>query len=268
MPVEIAGLDPAELRQPAGGLTPGRRNPVAALPDAASVAVVSLPVPDLPASRCASVQQQERLARICATPNSLVAACRAGEGAGCADLADCHTEQWRRPESLRRAVALYRAGCDGQSARGCLQTGRLLARGQGVRKDLRAALRHFDRACQLGAAEGCAAAGTLRYLGKGAPADRDRAAHLFDRACKGGAGLGCLRLGVLYARGEDKALIGRDVSRALRLYERGCTLCDGQACLLAAQRLADEPTAVERSTAWRAEACRLGVAAACAPMAR
>ncbi len=140
-----------------------------------------------------------------------------------------------------------------------------MVRGQGVAKDMTGALRNFDLACKGGDAEGCAAAGTLRYLGKGGPQDRDKAAHLFDRACKGGAGMGCTRLGVMYGRGDKRALVGQDAGRALALYERGCKLCDGQACLLAARRLAKDPTATERAAMWRAEACRLGVAPACKP---
>ena len=234
---------------------PTRRAPEPPLPVAVTAAVAA--VPTLRPGRCGQRRHQDRLDDQCRAPQALVLGCRAGGGEGCTDLADCHRWRWRRPESAGQIKALYRAGCDRGSARGCLEVGRLLMRGRKVARDRAAALRHFERACRGGSAAGCAAAGTMRYVGVGTTRDVDGAAHLFDRACKDGAGAGCRRLGVLYARGEAAALIARLPGRALALYERGCELCDGASCRLAAQRLALDPNQAVLAQRHRAEELRL-----------
>lgn len=240
--------------------------------DAAPSALPAPPLPAAPTETAASafnpdtcpqaVQGRARVER-CRRLPELNAACRAGEATACGQVGDCHRE--RSPPALEMAIALYRHACERGDPNGCLQLGRMQAKGLGLPRDRPAAWRHLSRACQLDDAQGCAAAGLLRYLGAGVDRDEDEAATLLEKGCKGDSEMACLQLAILHARGAPKALIDQSDARALTLYRKACDLCSAKACYLAASRLQATPDAAREAARLRLKACALGHAPACAP---
>jgi uncharacterized protein len=176
--------------------------------------------------------------------------CNQGKAVWCRRLAFWHEEGLSVAKSDAVARDFYKRACDGGDVRGCGDLGRMMATGQGGKKDIEGATALLKRTCAgtaggLGAelrlsapsppvsasaaADGAVACGHLGmiYINDGQAADREVGARLLDQACAQGDGLACDRLGGFYAVGAKG--FAKDERRAADLLERACAL-GGYAC--------------------------------------
>lgn len=151
-----------------------------------------------------------------------------GKALWCRRLAFWHEEGLSVPKSDALARDFYKRACDGGDARACADLGRMLATGQGGKKDLDAAVAILKGACEQGG-EGTIACGHLGmiYLNDGKPDEHEAGARLLERACTQKDGLACDRLGGFYAVGAKG--FPKDERRAANLFELSCSY-GGFAC--------------------------------------
>lgn len=138
----------------------------------------------------------------------------------------------RKPEAQ---VAGYKAACDANCSEGCRLLGTMYAERRGVEGDYDAAKRSYQTACELGDGDGCAELGELTL-------ERTRnakdAAHHYSLGCELKSGRACANLAYLHKIGRGAEL---DPTKALELYERGCTLGASLGCSGAARMLELSP---------------------------
>jgi TPR repeat protein len=114
-------------------------------------------------------------------------ACDAGLARGCRGVG-LHA---RATGDLVTAVELVRGACDAGDPAACRAWGDMLARGEGVERDLEAAFAARRVGCTNGDGEACFEAGRQLHKGKGAAKDRDAAASMRERACGLGYAAAC-----------------------------------------------------------------------------
>jgi TPR repeat protein len=138
----------------------------------------------------------------------------------------------RKPEA---ELAAYRAACDAHCAEGCRLLGLMYASARGVDGDYEAAKQSYGNACELGDGDGCADLGDLALARAGSASD---AARHYTLGCELKSGLACAKLAYLHQVGRGVAL---DPTKALELYEQGCSLGGSPGCSGAARMLELSP---------------------------
>jgi TPR repeat protein len=138
----------------------------------------------------------------------------------------------QKPEA---ALAAYKAACDASCAEGCRLLGVMYAEGRGVAGNYDAAKQGYETACELGNGDGCADLGDFALE---RARNAKEAAHHYALGCELSSGLACAKLAYLYKIGRGAEL---DPSKALELYERGCSLGGSLGCSGAARMLELSP---------------------------
>jgi TPR repeat protein len=124
------------------------------------------------------------------------AACDAGDGKGCYQLAMSLLAN-KEKDTSKIATALAR-GCKADDAQSCLTSGNALASGfDGGTRDLPRAYAAFSKACAGGESAGCYSAGGFALTGTGTKQDSPLAERLFRKGCDGGNDDSCNGYGVL-----------------------------------------------------------------------
>ncbi|MCO4764206.1 MAG: sel1 repeat family protein [Myxococcales bacterium] len=129
------------------------------------------------------------------------------------------------------ALPLLVRACRGNEATACVQLAVLHEGGRvpGKAADPGRAAMLYQRACKTGHEDGCSGMALLLFLGKGVPAHPHKAARVWKTVCQAGHAVSCFNLAMAYRAGRGKAF----------------------------------PADAEAAKAWRLEACKLGLAAAC-----
>lgn len=141
----------------------------------------------------------------------------------CQSAADCLTQgrtarTGSRPDATK-ALRLFTRSCELGSGAGCLETGRLLRKGEGTLPDEARAQEYLSRgcdrgdtascqellsivkhACEQGNPSACVQAGRQLESGTGTPRDVSQASRFFEQACRGGATEGCRRYQMLQSQ--------------------------------------------------------------------
>ncbi|MBM4365203.1 MAG: sel1 repeat family protein [Deltaproteobacteria bacterium] len=119
----------------------------------------------------------------------------------------------------------------------------------------------FRRACDGGDGRGCSMLGLKHQWGRGLPQAPGLALAYFRLGCeRGDAHLGCFQYATMQVNAAPE---NPDAwAEAMPLFERSCSVGNGQACLAFA--LAAEGTDPEAAARARARACELGVVEGCA----
>lgn len=196
-------------------------------------------------------------------------ACHGHDADGCLFQARAYASGLGVPKSEERArsltgqaVSLHEQACQSSDRRACLRLFEILARGDGLTRDLSRAIGFAERACSLGEKAACLPAGRWYLTGEGGRRDASRAADLLERACEGkGSALGCCALATVYAAGSG---VVANPSQARSLFRKACSLGEGQACIASysgaseiSKRVSDALVAFSESCANRypAEGC-------------
>jgi uncharacterized protein len=162
-------------------------------------------------------------------------ACRGHEAEGCFAMSHAYslgsgvTKNTEMAASLMaKAVPLYEAQCQAGERRACTRLASIFAGGNGVARDLPRSRRFGERACLLGEQANCHAPGEGYLNGEnGTPRDVTRARKFLDRGCQGnGLAVSCCALATTFASGDDV-----DASKAAMLFEKACSLGQGDACI-------------------------------------
>ena len=162
--------------------------------------------------------------------------------------------------SLARAIELFAHACaEGDSA--ACENIEVLRVATGATDDLRRARDIFERGCREGALEACSNLASLLLSGHPENADVEQARDVLVRACNAKSAPACYNLAeLLRTRQEDT-----DGTRIKNLYEEACSGRIAMGCRRAAQRL--ETSDGKRAALFNQQACKLGIAAACADLA-
>ncbi|MCC6622393.1 MAG: sel1 repeat family protein [Deltaproteobacteria bacterium] len=185
-------------------------------------------------------------------------ACKAGEPAGCGDLARRRAEA-ERPVSDGTLAELERV-CGAGDHRACTWFLRFARRDRPLGPELaRRARPLVERACSGGHRDGCVELATLVE-----DDDAPRARRLLEEGCEARHGLSCAGLAWLHARG--RAGLADDPARVTALAKKACELGDGWGCYEVALREAGPGRAPDAKKV--ARACELGSGAACDAVAR
>jgi formylglycine-generating enzyme required for sulfatase activity len=156
---------------------------------------------------------------------ALEAACEAGCGRGCVDLAVMlHGARGgdgdvKRAEGLvEKHFAAAETACSAGSGPDCLAAGLVQAGGIGEAQDAAAAVRSFERGCEAGSGMACRELGLMWSEGRGVTKDEGRSVTPNDKACRAGLRDACERLGGLLAR----EVVGPRDGRRANLLEAAC----------------------------------------------
>jgi uncharacterized protein len=155
------------------------------------------------------------------------AACDAGTGDSCADLAEAAHHGRGMAQDLARARALYDKACAAKAEGACQELAVLLAKGEGGAVDATRAAALLAPECEAGSAYSCMYLGWMRASGQGLAKDPAAGAVLYAKACEGGNSDGCRLLGRLHA---DGAGVAKDEARAFALFEKACAAGDVSGC--------------------------------------
>ena len=136
-------------------------------------------------------------------------------------------------------LAAYKAACDANCAEGCRLLGLMYAERRGVAGDYEAAKQGYESSCELGDGDGCAELGDLTLERAG---NAKGAAHQYSLGCDLKSGVACAKLAYLYKIGRGAEL---DPTKALELYEHGCSLGGSLGCSGAARMLEQSPPDAE-----------------------
>jgi TPR repeat protein len=151
------------------------------------------------------------------------------------------------------AVPLYETACQSGDGSACTHLAGMFAKGDGVSADLPRSKRFAEQACLLGELGNCIGPGEAYLMGaNGAPRDLRRARVFLNHACQGGKGMavGCCALATTYASGDDV-----DESRASMLFEKACSLGQGEACIALYQARQEVSLEVRNALQVFAESC-------------
>lgn len=136
----------------------------------------SEPAPSEPAASAAPTLPPE-LAK-------LDAACTAGDGDACWDLAVAHHEGGAVPRDEAMQAKYFRAACERGHASACYNVGAMMFLGQlGQAIDKTAAIPHFERACKQDHPGACFNMGVIHLKGEGAPKNQAAGEAAMKRAC-------------------------------------------------------------------------------------
>lgn len=195
-------------------------------------------------------------------------ACEKGERSACVSLASVLLDEkggWQKPLNALRAVALLQDACTARHAPACELFARALLRGKGLETDRPRAVLLFQSACDAGQLSACAEVGLALINGAGVARDRERGIRLIEETCAKNGAAACRTRAELREKGLDGS--PADPAAGLQLLEQACELGDGLACEQLAKRFyrgtgvnVDQARAVklyERS-------CSLGWPSACA----
>ena len=147
-------------------------------------------------------------------------ACDGGSADGCDNLGRLYEHGWGVARDYARARSLYERACDGGSAIGCSNLGVLYENGLGIARDYSQAASLFKKACDGGSAYGCGNLGWMYQDGRAAAQDYAQAASLYQKACDGGDANSCGSLGYLYAKGLG---VTQDAARGRSLLQKSCS---------------------------------------------
>jgi TPR repeat protein len=126
-------------------------------------------------------------------------------------------------------AALFGNGAgEGSKEDRLVQQGLAFKRGEGVPKDDGRAVACFKAACDGGSQVGCGYFAGMLLMGRGVPAQPEHAVELLRSACKAGAQNACTRLGSVYLQGLGG--VARDTAKALSLLEKSCKAKDSFGC--------------------------------------
>jgi TPR repeat protein len=139
------------------------------------------------------------------------------------------------PIDLKKAVPLFRKGCDGGDPMGCLKLGQVYQVGAGVAEDHDKARELYKTGCDAGFAAACTGMSDLYALALGVKQDHAQSARYARLACNGGHALGCFALASMTAKGEG---VERDIKKAAGLFQRVCEGGQVVGCLVWGQLLA------------------------------
>jgi TPR repeat protein/tRNA A-37 threonylcarbamoyl transferase component Bud32 len=181
-------------------------------------------------------------------------ACAAGLPLAC--LATLSIDIPGVPRDEHADVAVLDRACELSEPLGCL--------GVGARHE---AARHYDKAvaayelaCALSLQKeyGCDSLALLYFAGTGVPLDPDRGWKLLEDSCAGAGGRACRLLGTRLRDGTGRPA---NAAEALRVFERGCSMLNGLACVAAAELLTDRKYGLTadpaRAAELRAKACTI-----------
>lgn len=153
------------------------------------------------------------------------------------------------------AARLYIQACELDARMGCTEGGYWLEnRGEDKR-----AVELYRRGCDAGRPQSCHNLGVAYAVGVGGAPDIEHAVVLYEHACKLGAAGACSDLGW---RVRDGVGAERDLARAEALLRRSCELGGVGGCDMLASLLRDTGRGAEASRYWT-KACHAGRATAC-----
>jgi TPR repeat protein len=187
-------------------------------------------------------------------------ACRGNEGNGCFALLLAYSTGSGVPKNteiaaslMTKAITLFEAACQSGERSACARLASIFGSGNGVTRDLPKSRSFAERACLLGEQGTCIGAGEAYLKGtNGAPRDLGRARDLLNRGCQWGTGgaFDCCALATTYASGNDV-----DESMAATLFEKACSLGQGEACITLYRGKQDVPREVRTALQVFAESC-------------
>jgi TPR repeat protein len=199
--------------------------------------------------------------------------CNAGDAGSCETLCMMY---YHGPERLTRqyeTMVFCTKGCDGDYPKACLYTGMVFRYGEGIfRNQLRAitliahSIGLYDRECHNGTVSSCIELGKLYQRGHASPDDFKRAAFYYTRACLKGHALSCDEAAQLFMREPEYRGKQKNPAKAVKLWEKGCTLgC--VPCCAKAGRAYDQGQGVPKKPKLAAEffgrACEAGDPRSC-----
>lgn len=150
------------------------------------------------------------------------------------------------PENKQTAVKYFLKACDLGIPDGCSTSGYLISRGEGnLLKDPQVAVGHLERACSMGHNDGCKWMLGMRSSAASPTADLGKAVAVALRGCDAGAAYAC-RWGsyVAFDGNEGKHPDRINIVTAAKFAEKGCTLNDRGACIIAERIFADPNSAL------------------------
>lgn len=157
------------------------------------------------------------------------AACKAGNGTGCFELAVMYRDGEGVERNLGRMRQLYEVACTAQDGRGCFNLANAYGKGEGVTQDQPRAATYLQRGCDIKYMPACANLGYVYKKGEGVAKDMDRAVALFTQACDNGAGPACFSLSALYDAHEE-GMWHEDPALANAALLKGCDVGDTDSC--------------------------------------
>jgi TPR repeat protein len=183
----------------------------------------------------------------------VLATCTALVGKFAADVS-------RDLERKKLALAELERACDSGDGKRCLELGNYHNE---YNPEPKPGIRAYERACALKQPEGCYRAGLFWKVDHmRMKADPRKAAKFLNRACNDAVHEACTTLAEIYRDGQS--VIGRDLSRARKLYRQGCD--GGSAVGCEALAFIEKANAHESSILYQ-RACDLGLATACVSLA-
>lgn len=164
--------------------------------------------------------------------------CARGSRADCSQLAFLYRNGTAPGgKSPAKALEYDLRGCELGSAVACSAAGKLLAEGQGVKKDLARAAKLFDQGCPVPApppkltsmsTEACARLSEMHLTGKGADKSPAKAVAVLERGCGGKMILTCTKLAALYTKGAKG--LPADAAKAEQVLRDACQNNDVGSC--------------------------------------
>lgn len=165
-------------------------------------------------------------------------ACILGDAIGCTDLGEMlslgEIASIDRASADRRAVKVFRLGCEGKCFAACDWLGLHYASGRGVEKNVDAAIESYTLGCNNDNGGSCASLGIMLAMGEAVPKDDARAFALLDKACAKNDGAGCDWLAMMYAEGRG---VAKDDVKSFSTREKACKANFASACLAAGNAL-------------------------------
>jgi TPR repeat protein len=151
-------------------------------------------------------------------------ACASPAEPGCLDLATRLLTGASGPRDPARAADLYAQACGAGNGEGCFRLAGLFESGTGTLVSFSQALVFLRKGCELRSAAACTEAGALLAEGVGAgDAGSGDASKLFEQGCSLGNGLACLRL-------AGSVELSGARGKAADLYERACSQGERSGC--------------------------------------
>jgi uncharacterized protein len=172
------------------------------------------------------------LVAACSQSSRLNLQCLTGDLQRCRQLGDMYAAGDGVPRDFARAASLYERVCDSGVAEVCNSLGELYARVPGFESQATRVPALYERACTADNAAGCLNRGLLAHESE----DYAQAAGFFEHACVNGNAAGCYNLALAF---ETALGVGKDLAKAVTLFEQGCDAQHAESCVALVRLFSD-----------------------------
>jgi uncharacterized protein len=168
----------------------------------------------------------------CSQSSRLNLQCLTGDLQHCRQLGDMYAAGSGVPQDFARAASLYERVCDAGVAEACNSLGDIYARVPGFESQAKRVPALYERSCTADNAAGCLNRGLLAHES----GDYGQAAGFFEHACFNGSAAGCYQLALVFENTEG---VGKDLAKAVTLFEQGCDDQHVESCVALVRLFSD-----------------------------